>query len=655
MPNTPTQKTLTHILTHNDYEALSTFMSANKTNNMEFFKHYNPAIFTKLSKPPTTHNLYFDGENLNIINLEPNARGDNFVYPIESNKHTMISTQLELGINPLKNPKFACYKNFTLHKLDTAKIPLNAQVCNAIIDLAHTYRGGDYCLPENLLPCTTIFGALGGIFLQILLERGVWFHSLLLFEEFVDMFGIMLYFVDFRLLFSRVTERACYIFIKDLIHKELLFSFFASHKISNNLLRLELNLYESPKINLARALVEESHKVNARGWGSFDDEMIGVRNTAHNLSKHYRILHLPKRLNVPICVVGNGASLESLLPFIQANADKMIIFSCGTALKPLKDYGIAPDFQIEIERIEYLKGVLQSAPLGDTPLLCGSIVNPSALELAKEAYIFMRGGGAGAYMCKSRSVVEFSAPFVGNAGFALGALMSEEVLICGLDCGYIQGKTKHAKGSMYGKESAKIPNSAFEVRGNGNIKVFSDALFSLSAQSIERAISVFAPRLVLNLGDGAYINGAKPCKPNEFELKEIDKNKALGELKGFFCADYDKVFAQRDFCAQAVRDFIEETKNAFNTQIKDKKELFDLVDSINMRVLAKSKQDSFVGLLFEGSIGHILQTLLAGALTLQDSDVSGFYNNAIKLVRRGLDSMVEEYEVFCQNAPKNIT
>ena len=74
-----------------------------------------------------------------------------------------------------------------------------------------------------------------------------------------------------------------------------------------------------------------------------------------------------------------------------------------------------------------------------------------------------------------------------------------------------------------------------------------------------------------------------------------------------------------------------------------------------MRVLAKSKQDSFVGLLFEGSIGHILQTLLAGALTLQDSDVSGFYNNAIKLVRRGLDSMVEEYEVFCQNAPKNIT
>ena len=651
MPNTPPKKTLTNILTHNDYEALGAFMRVNKTNNMEFFKHYNPAIFTKLSKPPTTHNLYFDGDNVNIINLESNAQGNSFVYPIESNKHTMISTQLELAINPLKNPKFTCYENFTLHKLDIAKIPLNAQVCNAIIDLARTYRGGDYCLPENLLPCTTIFGALGGIFLQILLERGVWFHSLLLFEEFVDMFGIMLYFVDFRLLFSQVNERACYIFIKDLIHKELLFSFFASHKISNNLLRLELNLYESPKISLTKALVEESHKVNARGWGSFDDEMIGVRNTAHNLSKHYRVLHLPKRLNVPICVVGNGASLESLLPFIQANANKMIIFSCGTALKPLKDYGIAPDFQIEIERIEYLKGVLQSAPLGDTPLLCGSIVNPSALELAKEVYIFMRGGGAGAYMCQSQSVVEFSAPFVGNAGFALGALMSEEVLICGLDCGYIQGKTKHAKGSMYGEESAKIPNNAFEVKGNGNVKVFSDALFSLSAQSIERAISVFAPRLVLNLGDGAYINGAKPCKTNEFELKEIDKNKALSELKGFFCADYDKVFAQRDFCAQAVREFIKETKNAFNTQIKDKKELFELVDSINMRVLTKSKQDSFVGLLFEGSIGHILQTLLAGALTLQDDDVSGFYNNAIHLVRRGLDSMVEEYEAFCQNAP----
>lgn len=650
MPNKPIQKNLTHILTHNDYEALSVFMSVNKTNNMEFFKHYNPTIFSQLSKPPTTHNLYFDGKNINIINLENSA----FVYPIESNNHTMISTQLELADNPLKNPKFACYQNFALNKLDSTKIALNAKVCNALVDLAHTYRGKHCCLPENFLPCTNIFGALGGIFLQILLERGVWFHSLLLFEEFVDMFGIMLYFVDFRLLFSRVNEQSCYIFIKDIVHKEVLFSFFASHKVSNNLLRLELNLYESPKIHRAKDLVAQSYKINARGWGSFDDEMIGVRNTVHNLSKHYPVLHLPKRLHIPICVVGNGASLESLLPFIKKNADKMIIFSCGTALKPLKNYGINPDFQIEIERIAYLADVLESAPLGDTTLLCGNIVNPSALQLAKEAYIFMRGGGAGAYMFKPKSVIEFSAPFVGNAGFALGALLSEEVLICGLDCGYIQGRTKHAKGSMYGKESAEIPKNAFEVRGNGKVKVFSDALFALSTQSIERAISIFAPRLVLNLGDGAYINGAKSCKPNEFELQKVDKNKAISELKSFFCNDYNEVFSHQNFSAESICTFVDEMKKRFNVGIKDKKDLFNLVDSLNANVVTKSKEDAFVGLLFEGSIGHILQTLLAGGLTLKDDDIKNFYNKALQAITHGLDCMAVEYKEFCQNTQQSI-
>ena len=170
----------------------------------------------------------------------------------------------------------------------------------------------------------------------------------------------------------------------------------------------------------------------------------------------------------------------------------------GLALKPLKNAGIEPDFQIEIERIDYLKGVLESAPLGDTTLLCGNMVQPSALSLAKEAYIFMRGGSASAYFGRAKSVVEFAAPYVGNAGFALACLLSEEVLICGLDCGYIKGRTKHAKGSFYGDEQSEIPKNAYVVQGNAECEVYADALFSLSSAMMSRAIEVFAPRLVLN-------------------------------------------------------------------------------------------------------------------------------------------------------------
>ena len=45
----------------------------------------------------------------------------------------------------------------------------------------------------------------------------------------------------------------------------------------------------------------------------------------------------------------------------------MILFSCGTALKPLLKAGVTPDFQIEIDRHDYLDEVLKDAPLGEIP------------------------------------------------------------------------------------------------------------------------------------------------------------------------------------------------------------------------------------------------------------------------------------------------
>ena len=67
-------------------------------------------------------------------------------------------------------------------------------------------------------------------------------------------------------------------------------------------------------------------------------------------------------------MVGNGPSLDLLLDFLKENEKNCIIFSCGTALKPLKTHGVKVDFQIEVERIDYLKEVLENAPLEDTPL-----------------------------------------------------------------------------------------------------------------------------------------------------------------------------------------------------------------------------------------------------------------------------------------------
>ncbi|WP_334087902.1 6-hydroxymethylpterin diphosphokinase MptE-like protein [Helicobacter typhlonius] len=628
--------------------------------NMNFFASINPKLFEELKSPPAQYNVYCNGEDLNIIDVHTK----NFVYPTRKKgkklKHTMIEQNFALSSNPLNNSAYTLHTNrLALHKLDEEKLPLTAGICNPMIDMMLNEFGGAnrFHLPSHFLPNMTLFGLLGGMFLQFLIEQGYYFHSLLLFEEHIDFFRISLYFVDYPLLFERVSERSCYVFVKDLLHKEFVQNYFAQRRITNNFLRLELCLYDSPKLQAVQESVAEAYAINSRGWGSFDDEMIGIKNTFINLGKEekskYPILHLPKRINAPICVVGNGASLDSLLPFIKENAKNMIIFSCGTALKPLKNAGIEPDFQIEIERIAYLKDVLESAPLGETTLLCGNMVQPDALALAEEAYIFMRGGSASAYFGGAKSVVEFAAPYVGNAGFALACLLSEEVIMCGLDCGYIKGKAKHAQDSYYGDEENTIPKNAYLVQGNSDYEVYADALFSLSSAMMSKAIRVFAPKLVMNIGDGAYIQGSRSTHPDEFTLREIDKNTHIQTIKSFMCADKSAVFsheqsytAELDAYKNEILKALKSEVNGQNRPIANKKELFLRIDSIHALTLKYSAKIPFVGVMFEGSVAHMLHTMMLCALHIPSDDIMPFYARCVEMIETALNKMIMSYKIL---------
>lgn len=643
-------QTLLSIAQSGDLEDLHAYITKRFAINMDFFSTLNPKLYSELQAKPSQYTLYCKDNELNIIDVLNNT----FVYPVENAKHTMIAQNLSLAENPLTNPAFSLHTNhLALHKLDSVKIPLTAGVCNTIIELMQHEFGGSnrFHLPHRFLPSSTFFGLLGGMFVQFLLEMGYYFHSLLLFEEDLDLFRISLYFVDYPLLFESVNERSCYLFVKDLLHKEFVQNYFTHRRITNNFLRLELCLYDSPKIQAVRDSVAHAYAINSRGWGSFDDEMIGVKNTFCNLGTSeilpYPLLHLPKRVNVPICVVGNGASLDSLIPFIKQNADNMIILSCGTALKPLKNAGIMPDFQIEIERIEYLRGVLESAPLGETTLLCGNMVQPSALSLAKEAYIFMRGGSASAYFGGGKSIVEFAAPYVGNAGFALACLLGEEVLICGLDCGYIKGRTKHAKGSFYGEEQSEIPQNAYPVQGNGEYEVYADALFSLSSAMMTKAITSFTPRLVMNLGDGAYIQGSRPTRVDEFDLARVDKHRAISELKGYMCNDRHKVLSgAKDMYIAEVQAYKEAIVRAMRHNVSGKRELFECIDRVQALSLKQAASKPFVGVLFEGSVSHILHTIMLCALHIPHDDIALFYARCVELVEAGLNKMYMSYNLL---------
>lgn len=628
------------ILKSEDYQGIEEFCTKRYQRNLEFFHKDYPSLFTSLQQEAKEYQLLIDKSGINILNFQTNS----LMYPLQEGKSLMVQTHENCAYNPPVNDKWERYWGDDLAFMDS-KFPLSSKWVNKIIDFG--FKEGAlkdiYHLPSDFLPSLTLFGLGGGIFLQILVENYATIHSFIIFEESLDLFRIACFFVDFPTLFSKTQFRSGFIFIESFIKRDYVQHYFLQRRISSSVIRFELTLYQTPKNQSARRIVKELHLQNLRGWGTFEDEMRGVRNKKSFPIE--KILIEPKRINAPICVVANGPSLDFLIPFIKKNQNKMIIFSCGTALKPLRHYGIVPDFQVEIERHDYLDEVLKEAPLGDVPLLCATVLDKKAKALAKEIYLFERDGASAADLNEPSFKVKFTAPLVGNAGAALASYLGSDVILCGLDCGYKKGARKHAQNSYYGEEDYEIPQDAYEVAGNLSEGIYSDALYSLSRTSLEEAFGALKPHNILNLNDGALIAGARPTRAEEFDLKAINKAQELKNLKSLFKNPQEENFYHKEssvylFEAVALKNRI---GDLFKAKIEDKAELFVQVDRIYEEIAKVGKSNSFLAILFGGSLSHFLYAIILVSLHYPTNQIQNIWLEAEKLYNEGFESMLEDF------------
>lgn len=604
--------------------------------NIAFFEIHNKAIAKALKDTlqgkNCSYQLFFDISDINIINLQTNK----FIYP----KDSFINLSLEIAQNPLNNAMWSIQNNdFHLAKIEVKNLYITAESINQMVDYTKRFlHQSGYHLPSLFLPQTNIFGLCGGLFLQLLLEQGFYFHSLFIFEEDIELFSIACYFVDFKQLFSQVGDKSCYIFIENLVSKSLIWHYFYHKKITNNFLCLRLSVFVSSKISHIQSIVEESYKMNSRGWGSFEDEMIGVKNTLQNIKKTKIFTH-STNLKVPICVVGSGPSLESNIEFLRQNQNKMLIFSCGTALKILKSHHIDIDFQIEIERVPYLDSVLRDSALGDSVVLCASVVDTKVLDLAQKVYLFFRGGSASAYIAKNGKAIEFGAPFVGNMGFSLACNLSDEIILLGIDCGYIKGRAKHSRGSFYGNEESEIPSDCFQVKGNGECEVYSNSMFSLSRENIELAIKHYKPKRVYNIGDGAFIQGTE-SKKNIILRQSIDKDSIKAKLLQCFSDNVEIDESLND----KVINFVASLENLICVDIATKQELFIWIDSITDFLADRASKEPFCGILFCGSVSHLLQNMMVCLLSAKTNDIKEYCKFYTNEIIRSLKQMLKVYQ-----------
>ncbi|MWV61404.1 DUF115 domain-containing protein [Helicobacter saguini] len=667
-------------------------------------------------------NLQLDSKNIMEYGIKDSIKVDNSNIPNFLKQKVSMKDSINLDSNTKSNIESSNQKCYDLKQ-------------EYINNITESYADSKF------LPLTCIYGLLGGIFLQDLLEQGYHFHSLIIYEDDIDLFRISLYFLDFSLLFSRCgsdfVKNSTLIMISQ-VNTDIISSLIRKIRVTFSLTSISLKQYESKNVTLLQEFIAKERAAILRGWGSFEDEMIGFKNALVNLKNCHLLDSNIKRCNAPICVVGNGPSLDLNLDFIKKNADKMIIFSCGTALKVLRHHGIKPDFQIEIERISYLGDVLRQENLDDIPLIFGQMTNCDAVNLSVESFAFMRGGSASAYLetknisedkkvlskvtddnlkCekmkqnsmldsksdtqnkidsiesvanldskkyedskilkdskesentkigqkKSHFTLEFSAPFVGNAGVALSAILGSDVILCGLDCGYIKGFSKHAKHSYYGDESDKIPRDCFKVAGNKNLEVFSNDLFYLSAKNVEFAIAFYKTNHVINLGFGAKFKHTLSLNESDFSLKNIDKNAGIAMIKSNFKkATLD---VKKGEIMQIIKDYIlkvEEILDSKNNNLKEQKviesksinlkEIYDKIDNIEsiLHSLISIEKNRKGIILLEGSTLHLCHSLLISSIFAPKNLKNQSFYNELKNIftatfRVIYDELVAELQII---------
>ncbi|WP_024790720.1 MULTISPECIES: 6-hydroxymethylpterin diphosphokinase MptE-like protein [unclassified Lebetimonas] len=573
--------------------------------NIKFFYQNIPSFYKLITSIKTRR---YQLVNNNILDTQTNT----YLYPNSIDEDSII-----FSYNPVQNSLWE--KNFFYinpEKLDEKEFYLTGKIVNSLTDKAKNlnYTDGFY-FENNFLPATVILGLLSGKHIEILAQKYN-FQSLFIYEPEPEFFAISLYFIDYEKLYKKLRGKL-FVFIKNKINYFAIEKFYFERIITSNFARFTLTTYENKFIIDAKNKFNKISVLKNRGWGTFEDEIKGIKNHLQNIGR-YPLLNKSKKLNIPVCIAANGKSLEKNIEFIKKNKDSMIIISVGTALKPLIKAGLQSDFHIEQERIDTLIEALKDIlPNYRGYFLGASVVNQKIFQMAKKPLMYIREAFT---QENNYFTLKYSSPIVGNTGMAFASEFSNEIYLCGMDLGFRLGERKHSYGSFYdNKEDTE--QKGIKVKGNLSDDIYSDSLFLSSKSNIEKLIKEKQTN-VYNLSDGAYIEGSVPIKDKKLPL--IDKEKYIREIINCFNkTDYKDEKPD-------IKNLLLAISKAMDIKIDSKEKLTSLIEGLEDLIKTYEQIDKSGFLLLRGSLFHILNNLYILSYKIDFKN----YNKLTKIIKK---------------------
>ncbi|GEA03250.1 hypothetical protein KUL17_21470 [Alteromonas sp. KUL17] len=354
--------------------------------------------------------------------------------------------------------------------------------------------------------------------------------------------------------------------------------------------------------------------------------------------------------DVPVFIVGNGPSLDRLIPVIKESAHKVIIISCGTALQTLHRHGIAPDFHSEIEinrsTFDWAARIGDLNYLKRISLVSCNGIHPDTCNLYKDSYIALKEGEASTsivselFESQHFPLLKYAYPTVAN--FAMDLVNSfdlRQVYLLGVDLGFVDANYHHSKKSAYYDENGiarfdykEDNDTSFTLPGNFRKFVYSKFEFKVSKSVLEQSLNSRSD--IYNLSDGARIEGTTPLAFEDVLVlsSEYNKQQAISIIKskGFTPLEYSKF--QKLFNARFNHDaLIREFRQLLalsDIEVDTREQAETFIEAIRDTLVESYKRKvSLLFFLMNGTLNYITSAFNKALNVNDDSNMLVIFND----------------------------
>ncbi|WP_457572968.1 motility associated factor glycosyltransferase family protein [Desulfolithobacter sp.] len=516
--------------------------------NMAFFRQHQPALLKLVKKQKCPYQLNITPEFLAITHeatgelAHPQAGLDTFA--------SMMGDWVHDAWIDLCNFKVPAMDLYPLHGGPLRKIyqQLLTEFPESLIRFSLKQVNLKE-LPDGrrFSPPVIFLGIFHGLHIDYYLSRTEVSHILLV-EPDPRRFEVSCYFLDYR----QISEESEVVFsIGPDPQSEAIKYYFSNYSVSRQLWTRVLPAYEDPQ----NPHLLESFRMHQATMSNvvfpLDYDYAALRNIAANIERRLPLLTTRPRLSGSsrIAVVASGPSLDRDIEWLRDNQDNLLIFAVVSAVKPLLENGIKPDFQMTMETMIRTKGLRHLLKLDpEIPAVVSANVPESVVDYFDQ--LFVCGVGDKVAPIQFTLPLHRVLPSTTNMAFSFACLCNpQEIFLFGCDFGYFSADKNHASGTMYDqlaqlseKHKKNYLISMQQLVSEANFpdeksSMITTTPFLTHARIVmEQTIDTVAKNIkIYNCSDGARIKGARRRQSSNINIRSYaGKKDDIQKIKNAF-------------------------------------------------------------------------------------------------------------------------